>query len=118
MDLTVVHPDCIEQCRRMSGKWIYADENLTVYQRIESTLGSSLGPLIGPADFQAAVARLRKNFVAWVDENLTSKAVEQWILTPLYKNPFSNNLFLHISWLCVIVDVIEHQSTDIIVITD
>jgi len=117
MNVVVVHPDCLKQCREVSGKWIYADDDLGIYERVKRTLGPRSQPLIGPADFQAKAAGLRKEFVAWVDENLIGKPVYQWILTPLYKNPYSNNLFLHIAWLCVIDDVLKDQGSDLIVVT-
>jgi hypothetical protein len=74
--------------------------------------------LISPQSFQETVAGLRRKFVDWVDQNLPRTASETWILTPLYKNPFANNLLLHLTWLKVINDAIKDHGDDLAVITD
>lgn len=115
--LTVVHPRCLERYRGRGGQWVYADEKLETFQEVERVLGARLRRFVPPAEFQSAVMRLRRPFVEWVDGNLQGKRPVEWLLTPLYKNPYSNNLFLHCVWLTLIVEGLKRGGAELVVIT-
>lgn len=115
--LVVIHPRCLDQYRGNCGEWVYADEKLETLQRVEKALGLRLKRLISPAEFQTAAAKLRKCFVEWIDANLRDADQYEWLLTPLYKNPFANNLFLHCVWLALIVEQLEQSASDLVVVT-
>lgn len=97
MELTVVHPRALHGCEP-GPHWVYADEKLAVYGRVAAAFSGS-SAFIEPRDFQAAALGLRAGFVRWVDENLEGRPAEQWILTPLHKNPVTSNVMLHLVWL-------------------
>jgi len=115
--LVVIHPRCLDQYRGNRGEWVYADEKLEALRRVEQALGLRLKRLLSPAEFQAAAANLRKCFVEWIDANLRDADQIEWLLTPLYKNPFSNNLFLHCVWLAIIVKRLKQNASDLVVVT-
>jgi hypothetical protein len=118
MNLMVIHPTCLKRYHGSGGKWVYADHDQEIYERVKRGLGMKAQALMTPVDFQAVVVKLRKEFVSWVDRNLSLDSVEKWVLTPLYKNPFNNNIFLHLCWLSVITMAIKDKSDNMIVVTE
>jgi hypothetical protein len=118
VSLTVIHPSCVERVRLGPGPWLYADEDCAAFARVRHVL-QGREPLVAPAELQEVVASLRKDIVSWVDENLTGLSGEEWILSPLYKNPFATNVVLHLCWLRVIANAAGDRETgrEVVVVT-
>lgn len=115
--LTVVHPRSLGRSRGTTGQWAYADEKLETHQAAERALGARLQRLVAPEEFQAAATRLRRPFVEWIDTNLRGKHPFEWLFTPLNKNPYSSNLFLHCVWLTLITMRLQRGDTALVVVT-
>ncbi|MGH8670855.1 MAG: hypothetical protein ACREUA_02305, partial [Burkholderiales bacterium] len=117
MKLTVAHPVSLRSCDRLHGYWVYADDDLEAYSKVKSHFGSALQPLVAPDEFQAEASRLHRPFIEWVDRNLAGSPSEDWITTPLYKNPSNNNFFLHAAWLAIIKNALTHGRGPLLIVT-
>lgn len=84
------------------ARWIYADASISVLESIQAGLGGEENRYLSPRAFQDAVRSFRDPFVAWVDENLRRSEAEEYLVTPLEKSIYNNDLFLHFCWLNII----------------
>lgn len=110
MRVIVAHPLYAGRYAGRGLHWIYADERLDAYERIAAALGEDARWLPARA-FQEAVARLQPEFVAWTDVNVMHSDISDVLLTPLHRNPFSNNLLLHLTWLSLLSESADTSDT-------
>jgi hypothetical protein len=116
MRLTVCHPQQLWRFRQFSGAWIYADTNLTEYQRVHRCLEKKAHALCSPRQFQQVAIDSREAFVDWIDSNLEGVIGTPLLLTPLSRNPF-HDLFLHAVWIRLLAERIGSNGEEILVVT-
>lgn len=116
MELTVVHPACLDRCKGYKGFWVYADDDQHGY-RVAADRLTPLQRLVPPEEFGEHVSTVRRSFVEWVDSSLADAPAEVWLTTPLSKNPLNDNFFLHVCWLTAIGHAIKQRRGNILVVT-
>lgn len=118
MTVTIAHPSLAGRVGAKHRHWIYADDNESEYQEVARHIPATCTRLLTPEDFARRVAAARAGFVAWVDRCLKGAPRENWLTTPLYKNPHDNPLFLHFCWLAEIDRCIAGGTADILLVTN
>lgn len=116
MEISIAAPECVSRLGAVEGGWIYADEDLEVFHLVRDVL-SKFPPLVPPKVFQQAALDLQVPFVEWVDECMSTTPCDYWLATPLSKNPFESQLFLHLIWMVLIDQAIRQGESKITVIT-
>lgn len=116
MPLIVAHPDCMPRFGGQGLRWVYADEQLSVYESIAESLGEGFR-LVSAREFQHAASELQPEFIEWTDAHINHSDVADALLTPLHRNPFGNNLLLHLTWLTLIA-ARGDTVTDLLVFTE
>lgn len=116
MTLRIMHPAKLQKLYA-GEKWIYADDDLYIYQSIEKKYYGSSERLIGAQIFQERASTLRAAFVEWIDDCLKDRCQKEWLTTPFQKNPFECHLFLHLVWIDLIREILEKGSPTVVVVT-
>ena len=116
MRLIVVHPRCLHASELNGLKWIYADADVEVKAAVESFM-TSKHELITPREFQIFARSIREELIDSIDSCISCKNMNSWVLTPLHRNPFGNNVFLHLVWIAFLRVRMEEHAT-LVVVTD
>lgn len=116
MKLIVVHPQCLNSSALKGLRWIYADEKMDVKFSVERALTSNL-ELITAQEFQKFARSVRAELIDSVDSCIFSSNHDSWVLTSLHRNPFVNNIFLHLIWVAYL-RTHQDDSDTIVVITE
>lgn len=117
MTVTVAHPSLAARAGHGHRHWIYADEDESEFRQVAHRIPATCARLLAPEDFAKRVAAARAGFVTWVDRCLQGAPAENWLTTPLYKNPHDNPLFLHFCWLAELDRRMADGTADILVVT-
>jgi len=99
--IVVAHPRQAAAMCSCADVWAYADENLETFEKVAHALGD-MPRLVEAAELQDEARRLLPKFIPWADDQIPLDDPQAWLLSPCHRNPFGNNLFLHIAWLSLI----------------
>lgn len=116
MRISIATPDFAHKLLGAGGDWIYADDGLETFRLIQNILEKPQ-PLVSARIFQQTALDLQAPFVSWIDECMSTTHRSYWLATPLSKNPFESNLFLHLVWMVLIDQIIKQKKSGIIVLT-
>ena len=116
MRLIVLHPRRLDSFFLKGLQWIYADAKMDVKSSVEKALTPEL-ELITPRDFQIFARSVRDELIESVDSCISSCNLDSWVLTPLHRNPFANNIFLHLIWVAFL-RTRQHDSCTFVVVTE
>lgn len=117
MKISIATPRCAGRLEAVGCGWIYADDDLNKFRLVREVLGKP-GLLVSAEAFQQAALDLQAPFVCWVDECMRTTPRSYWLATPLSKNPFESNLFLHLVWMVVLDRAIKQEKNGIVVVTE
>jgi len=98
MQITVVHPDALREASSKRLAWIYADSDESIRRIVERELGEEM-EAITPRDFQAFARSVRDQVINAMDSAIPRAYADEWIVTPLHRNPFASDLLLHVIWI-------------------
>lgn len=116
MRVSIATPDCAAKLEATGCGWIYADDNLETFRQTQNAIGKPSSPVSAEV-FQQTALDLQAHFVHWVDECMSTTPSSYWLATPLSKNPFESNLFLHLVWMVVIDRTLKQEKSGINVVT-
>lgn len=114
MSLTAAHPDRLGSIAP-SAYWLYADDDVACYARVNRQLGAERR-LLEPAAFQSEIARLTGPFLRWVDAALEESPPDYWIVASFFKDIFCTPVYLHFVCLCVAAHA-ARQGRSVVVVT-
>lgn len=117
MKISVAMPGCVGKLEAKECGWIYADDDLETFRLIREVLGNP-GLMVSAEVFQQTALDLQAPFVCWVDECMSATPRSYWLATPLSKNPFESNLFLHLVWMVLIDRTLKQEKNGIVVVTE
>lgn len=117
MKVSVTTPGGVGKLEAKKCGWIYADDDLETFRLVREVLGDA-GLMVSAEVFQQTVLDLQAPFVCWVDECMSVMPPSYWLATPLSKNPFESNLFLHLAWMVVIDRAVQEGKNGIVVVTE
>ena len=115
MKISVVHPYVLSKAWVNGQLWIYADSDESLKCVVERNLGLE-HEAINPKDFQLFARSVRNQVINAMDSTIRQEYVDDWILTPLHRNPYSNDIFLHLVWIEFLRQY-ESPSRGVVVIT-
>ena len=117
MMINIATPSHVCMLSAMECNWVYADDDLEAFHLISDALKKSR-LLVSAEVFQQAALDIHAPFVNWVDECMSTAPRNYWLVTPLSKNPFESDLFLHLTWMILIEKFIKQGKNDLIVVTN
>ncbi len=115
MTLTIAHPDHFRSERLQGLPWVYVDGKMAIYRRLEQRLNAK-SRLISAREFNNRASALQRPFLEWADSNVGIGDKREWIVTPLHRNPFGNDIQLHLTWMILLAERCSLQ--DILVLTE
>jgi len=115
--INIATPSHVCMLSAMECNWVYADDDLEAFHLISDALKKSR-LLVSAEVFQQAALDIHAPFVNWVDECMSTAPRNYWLVTPLSKNPFESDLFLHLTWMILIEKFIKQGKNDLIVVTN
>lgn len=98
LSVIVSHPWCKIKPENKECLWAYIDHRQSTYSQLKKIFHKNR-PYIEGVDLDREVKRILNGFIEWADSqnSLTDKI--DWLISPFSRNPFANNIFLHITWL-------------------
>ena len=114
MSIRVAHPHHLGRLN-CEDFWLYADEDLREYARVEKHYGEDK-KLLNAAALQAAISHNNKDFLSWVDTVLKDHLPRDWIAAAYFKDVSCTPVFLH---LCCLQAALSATKTgkNVIVVT-